>query len=321
MIYTETTKINFLFDWNFPLRQMLGGIIFVFVAALTIFAQTTITTQPDEKTIVIEDAPEMEVLSFGKTVIIKKEAKGVFSFGGDVIVEGRVSGDVGTIGGAIIQKEGAYIGGAVMAFGGSYKPESVNPQRGANAETVMYAGYEEELRELSQNPAQIFAPDFTWAFLAQRFLLVLFWFVISFALTTIAPGAVSRAIARVQISSFKVIGVGFAGFLVAAVATIVCLKFLPDYMSAIVSLMFFVILILSYVFGKTVLQISVGKRLQKRFLPENKQSETLAILLGVIFWTALLSVPYFWILALIVLFSVSVGLVLTGRSANVWQKS
>lgn len=135
MIY-EATKTNFPLDWTLPLRKMLLGTVFVFLACLTIYAQTSITTQPDAKTIVVEDAPEMEVLSFGKTVIVKKEVKGVFSFGGDVIVEGRVSGDVGTIGGTIIQKEDAYIGGAVMAFGGSYKPESRNPLRGANAETV-----------------------------------------------------------------------------------------------------------------------------------------------------------------------------------------
>jgi hypothetical protein len=97
---------------------------------------------PDEKTIIIEDAPEMEVFSFGKTVIVKKEAKGVFSFGGDVLSKEKFQGDVGTIGGTIIQKENAFIGGAVMAFGGSYKPESKSPLRNPNAETVMYAGYE-----------------------------------------------------------------------------------------------------------------------------------------------------------------------------------
>lgn len=313
------TKTNFFIDLTFPLRQILGGIFFVFVACLTIFGQTTITTQPDEKTIVIEDAPEMEVLSVGKTVIIKKEAKGVFSFGGDVIVEGKVSGDVGTIGGAIIQKENAFIGGAVLAIGGSYKPESRNPLRNPEAETVMYAGYEEELRALSQNPSQIFSPEFTWAFLAQRFLLVLFWFVISFALTTIAPGAVSRAIARVQISAFKVAAVGFSSFVAVFLGAMICLKFLPDYISAAAILMLFVVLLVSYVFGKTVLQISVGKRLQKRFLPENKQSETVAILIGVVVWTTLLSLPYVWILALIILFSYSVGLVITARSSNGWQ--
>jgi hypothetical protein len=319
VIYTSAGT-NFFIEWNFPLRQMLGGFIFVLAACLTIFGQTAITTQPDEKTIIIEDAPEMEVFSFGKTVIIKKEAKGVFSFGGDVIVEGKVSGDVGTIGGTIIQKEDAFIGGAVMAFGGSYKPESKNPLRGENAETVMYAGYEEELRNITQNPSQLFSPSFSWAFLAQRFLSVLFWFIISFVFTTIAPGAVSRAVASFRLSTLKVVAIGFSSFVAATIGVIASLSFLPNYVSAIVSLMMFILLVLAYVFGRIALQASIGKQLQKRFLPEDKQSETFAILIGVIFWTFLLSIPYLWIFALLTLLSASIGLVLTSRSLNTWQK-
>jgi hypothetical protein len=49
------------------------------------------------------------------------------------------------------------------------------------------------------------------------------------------------------------------------------------------------------------LQVSIGKQIQKRFLPENKQSETLALLIGAFVWTLLLSIPYLWIFALIVL--------------------
>lgn len=319
MIYTQT-RTNFFVEFNFPLGQLLGGFIFVFAACLTVFAQAAINVAPDDKTIIVEDAPEAEIFSFGKTVVIKKEVKGVFSFGGDVIVEGRVSGDVGTIGGTVIQKENAFIGGAVMAFGGSYKPESAAPLRNPNSETVMYAGYEEELRNLTQNPSSIFSPDYTWAFLAQRSLSVLFWFVLTFAFTTIAPGAVSRAVARFRISTLKIIAVGFSCFLLATLGVMASLSFLPDYLSAIVSLMLFAILILAYVFGRITLQVSLGKQLQKLFMPENRQSETVAILTGVVAWTFFLSLPYVWTLALLILLSASIGLILTARSANVWRK-
>jgi hypothetical protein len=98
------------------------------------------------------------------------------------------------------------------------------------------------------------------------------------------------------------------------------LSFLPNYLSAIVSLMLFVFLLLGYVFGRVALQVSVGKQLQKRFLPESKQSETVAILIGVIVWTLFLSAPYLWLLALIILLSASIGLVLTARSTTGWQR-
>jgi hypothetical protein len=84
--------------------------------------------------------------------------------------------------------------------------------------------------------------------------------------------------------------------------------------------MVFLLLILAYVFGRVTLQLIIGKQLQKQFLPESKQSETLAILIGVIVWTIFLSVPYVWVFALIALISASIGLVLTARSNGGWQK-
>jgi len=319
VIYTNTRTEIFI-DWNFPLLQILGGIFFILVTCLTIFSQTTITSQPDENTVIIQDAPEMEVFSFGKTVIIKKEVKGVLSFGGDVIVEGNVSGEVAAIGGNIIQEEKAFIGGDVIVFGGTYNAKSASPLRNPGKETVMVAVLEDELRNLTKNPSQMFSPSYSWAFLAQRFLSIIFWFIISFAFTTIAPGAVSRAVARFQLSTTKVIAIGFFSFLATTLGVLASLKFLPNYVSAIVSLMLLIFVVLGYVFGRVALQVSVGKQLQKRFLPESKQSETVAILIGVIFWTAFLSVPFFWTLALLILLSASIGLVLTARSTNIWQK-
>jgi RsiW-degrading membrane proteinase PrsW (M82 family) len=85
--------------------------------------------------------------------------------------------------------------------------------------------------------------------------------------------------------------------------------------------MAFALLLLSFIFGRVALQVSVGKQIQKRFLPENKHSETLALLIGAFVWTALLSIPYLWTFALIVLTAASLGLVLTARSTNGWQKT
>lgn len=319
MIYTQT-KAHIFTDWNVPLAQMLGGFVFILAACLTIFPQTSLTTQPGENTVTIEDAPEMEVFSFGKTVIINGEAKGVLSFGGDVIVKGRVSGETAAIGGNIVQEKDAFIGGDIIVFGGTYQARSDKPLRTAGKETVMFAVLEDELRDLTKNPARIFSPALSWAFLAQRFLSVLFWFILTFVFTTLAPGAVGRSIARFHLSTLKVAAVGFASFLALTLGVMASLSFLPNYISAIVSLMLFVFLIFGYVFGRIALQVSFGKRLQKRFLPESFQSETVAILIGVVVWTVFLSIPYFWTMALLALLSAGIGLVLTARSAGGWQK-
>ena len=311
---------NIFAHFQISLRYSFRGFIFIFLTVATLYAQTTITSQPGNETIIIEEARDSEVFSFGKNVVVKQRAKGVLAFGGDIIIEGMVDGDVATIGGSIIQKENAFIGGDVIIFGGTYRPESKNPLRNAGKETVMYAGYEEELRNLTQNPSQLFSPTFSWVFLAQRLLSILFWFIITLTFTTLAPGAVSQAIVRFQLSTLKVIALGFLVFLVTTFGVVASLSFLPNYVSAIVSLMAFILLMLGYVFGRVALQVSIGKQLQKRFFSENKQSETLAILIGVFVWTIFLSIPYFWVFALLILMSSSIGLIFTARTTTGWQK-
>jgi hypothetical protein len=315
--FSITSSISSPYFNPFDLRVVVSAMSVILFASAFAFAQVSVL--PEENTVVVDDAPEMEVFSYGKTVVVKNRAKGVLAFGGDVIVEGTVYGDVAAIGGSVIQKERAYIGGDVIILGGKYKPESSAPLREAGRETVMYAGYEEELRDLSQNPASLFSPSFTLAFVAQRLLSVLFWFVVSLVFATIAPGAVSRAIARFQLSTGKVIAIGAVAFLATTVAVVGSLSVLPNYLSAVFGLMAFVLLMLAYVFGRVALHVSVGKLLLKYLLGDKNRSETFAILLGVVFWTLLLSLPYVWTLALFVLFSAGIGLVLTARARRNWQ--
>ena len=292
-------------------------LLLLFPVALV--GQETAAAQAAGKTIEIQDMPEAEVIAFSKTVIIRKHAKAVFVFGGDVIVEGRVETDVGVIGGNIIQKEGGYIGGDVIVVGGAYRPESKTPLRAEGKETVVFGIFEDELKRLGQDPTQILSPSLTPAFFAQRVLAVLFWFIVTLAFSTIAPGAVGRAIARTKLSSLKVAGFGLGGLIAAIVAVIAAASTLPEYLSAVVWVMTFLLLVLAYVFGRVALQILVGKSIQKFLFPNRKHPESLAILYGVIVWTALLSLPYVWTFVLLTLFAAGIGLVLTARNSDGWR--
>ena len=316
MTYSIASYSSPIRSGPFDLRIFTAAAAFLLLAAILSFAQ--VSNSAADSTFIVEDAPDMEFVVYGKTVIVKNQAKGALAFGGDVIVEGRVYGDVAAIGGSVIQKEGAYIGGDVFVFGGEYKPIGT-PLREEGRETVMYAGYEQELRDLAQNPTALFAPSLSVAFLAQRILSILFWFVVSFGLTTLAPGAVGRAVARYQLSTLKVLAIGVAAFIATTIGVIGSLNVLPNYLSAIFGLMALVLLMLAYVFGRVALHIALGKFLQKYFLNDSRHSETLAILLGVLGWTILLSVPYVWTIALFVLFAAGIGLVLTARPPRTWQ--
>lgn len=292
-----------------------------FIAALysLAVAHPEISVSDDEKTVIVQNAPEQEVYVFGKSVIVRKNAKGVLAIGGDVTVEGRVEGDVATIGGNVIQEETGYIGGDVIVFGGAYKSKSAMPLREPGKETVMFGVLEDEIRDLAQNPSQIFSPSLSWSFFAQRLVVALLWFVISLIMTTIAPGAVSRAVARIQLSALKVCSLGAGAFLLVTISIVGGALALPTFLSATIGAMGFLLLILGYVFGRVALQLSVGKLIQKHLFPENNRSETLATLAGVMVWTVLLSLPYLWILALFSVFAFGIGLIFTARRSVIRQ--
>lgn len=312
---------NLTGEFKLAIWQALFLFATVSCLALAGYSQQPVSIVNEEKLVTIDGIYESEVFPIGKDVLIKGQVKGVLCFGGDVIVEGRVTGDAVSVGGSIIQKKGAFIGGDVIAFGGKYQHDDEVALRNPEGQTVMFAGYEEELRHMAQNPSEIFAPKLTVSFISLRLLAVLFWFVISLVLTTIAPGAVSRAAARFQLSSLKVVGIGFLGFFGGTMLVALCAGFLPSYAGVLVGVMTLILLLLAYVYGRVALQAIIGKWLLKKLMPGGRQSEALALLAGSFTCTLLISLPYVWTFAIFVMLIISVGLVLTGISRGGWKKS
>lgn len=306
-----------------PIRFFQIAVYLLLLQALSVclIANPEIATSDDETTVIVNNAPEQEVYVLGKSVVVNDKAKGVLAVGGDVIVNGRVEGDVATIGGNVVQKENGYIGGDIIVFGGAYKPEAREPLREMNKETVTFGVFEDELRSFGQDPSQLFSPSLSTSFIAQRIVVALLWFVISLVFTTVAPGAVSRAVSRINLSPLKVCGIGSGLFLFVSAILIGAAVTLPSYLAATVIIMGTLLFVLSYVFGRVSLQVSVGKLVQKHLLSENNRSETLATLLGVLIWTLLLSLPYIWLIALFTVFTFGIGLIITGRTPTNWQNT
>src|SRR5882724_9173328 len=134
------------------------GTLFVWVLLLAgaVSGQGVTGAETEEKAVVINGLSEGTVFGVGKSVrIIGTVKQGAISFGGDVIVEGVVDGDVAAIGGSVIQTDGAYIGGDVIVLGGTYR-HGEKPNRNPASMTMMYAGYQQELRDLMRNPSGLF---------------------------------------------------------------------------------------------------------------------------------------------------------------------
>jgi hypothetical protein len=298
---------------------LLAGLLFL---ANIFFAQEPVSIKNEDSLLTVDGVYPSEVFSVGKNVLIRGEANGVLCFGCDVIVEGQVTGDVSTVGGSVFQKETAFIGGDVIVFFGKYLPDNALPLRSAGKQTVIMAGYEEEAKNWAKDPLSIFAPEFTVGFISMRLLALLFWFIVSLVLATIAPGAVGRSVARFQLSLLSVVGFGFIGFVCSFVLAVVCAVSLQNFVGVFIAVMILLLLFLSYVYGRVTLQAVIGKWLLRKFsAPGSKQSEAVALLIGSAICTLLISLPYVWTFSIFVILVVSVGLVLTGIFGGGWKKT
>lgn len=284
-------------------------------------AQTSPAPTPSDSPQVVDGVSDTMAYSVGRSLKITGTVKnGAIALGGDVIVQGTVEGDVAAIGGSVIQMEGARIGGDVMVLGGAYRHLDPQPLRNSAAQTVMYAGYEEELRSIMRNPADLLAPSWSAAYIGLRLLAILFWFVVSLAITAAMPGTVSRGIERLQLSSLRVAVIGFLGALTIGVVVPSSLHYLPSPISLVMGLMALLLILIAGLFGRVIIYAATGRFLQRKFLPAGRNSESVALLLGTTFWITLSSLPYIWPIVVTVVLVTSLGLALTARYRVGWRR-
>lgn len=295
------------------------AVLLLLLASLAANAQESASASKAGDEMVVDGGSD--VFGLGRDVRVRGDVKnGVIAFGGDVIIEGHVGGDAAAIGGSVIQLDGSYVGGDVMVFGGSYR-HAADAARNPAGKTIMFAGYEEELRSLARNPAALLAPEMSLKFLGLRLLAVLFWFVISIALTAVTPGAIGRAAARLQLTFTRVVLIGLVGALVIGPGVGAALHYLPPVLSALVVVTALLLLLLSYLFGRVVVNAVTGRWLQRVLLREERRSESVALLLGAAFWAVVLALPYVWPFLVVALVVVSLGLSLTSRYRLNWRRA
>jgi len=258
----------------------------------------------------------------GKTIRITGTVKqGAIACGGDVIVAGSVEGDVASIGGSVVQLAGAKIGGDVIVMGGTYKHVDTVPQRNGSSMTIMYAGYQEEIRNIMRSPTGLLRPTWSSGYLGIRLLAIAFWFIVALALTAAMPGTISRGSARLQLTTLRVALIGSTGALVVFVGVLASLWVLPQTIGALVGVMSLLLMLVAWLFGRVVLAAATGRWLQRKYIPFAKHSESVALLLGTVFWVLLTSLPYVWPIVVIMMVVVSLGLALTSRYQGGWHRN
>lgn len=307
-----------LFWANILLRVSMLLIAVTFMVG-AIQAQNVPTPTPTESPYIVDGVTETMAYAIGHSLKITGTVRnGAIALGGDVIVQGTVEGDVAAIGGSVIQLEGSRIGGDVMVLGGAYRHADGTPNRNPAAMTIMYAGYEEQLRNIMRNPEDLLAPHWSAGYIGFRVLAILFWFIVSLALTAAMPGTISRGIERLQLSSLRVAVIGVVGALVIGVCVPFALHYLPTPISVLVGLMALLLILVAGLFGRVIIYAATGRWLQRKLFGIGKKSEALALLLGTTFWMILSSLPYIWPFVVAVVLVTSLGLALTARYRVGW---
>jgi hypothetical protein len=294
----------------------------VLLAVMAIYAQAPAPGGPVAETYVVEGVSDTMAYGLGRSVKVTGTVKdGAISLGGDVIVAGRVDGDVAAIGGSVIQLRGASIGGDVIVVGGTYRHDDGVPNRDPGKSTILYAGYEQELRNLIRNPAGMVSPHWSTTYVGLRIVAVLFWFVVSLLVTAVMPGTISRGIARLQLTMGRVAIIGVMGAAIIGAGIPFSLHYLPTPLNVLVGLVAFTLIVAAALFGRVIVYAATGRWLQRKLFPGGATSETVALLLGTAFWIALASLPYIWPLVFSVLIVTSLGLALTARYGISWKQA
>lgn len=294
-----------------------GLLLFLIVAA----AGQPVTAQHpiDPQARVIDGVVNSTVFGMGQSIRITGTVKeGAMAFGGDVIVEGAVEGDVAAIGGSVIQQPGARIGGDVIVLGGIYHHDKEARDRDPKTVTIMYAGYEDQLRQVMREPFSVLHPQLSAVFFGTRLLAILIWFVVSLAVTSVMPNTISRAVTRLQLTSIRVAVIGLVGAVAITLGVLGSLWLLPSILSTAIAILALLLAVVATVFGRVVIIVTTGRWLQRKLSPQLK-SESVMLLLGVTFWIVWSSIPYIWPFVQAGLLVASLGLALTARYRVGWK--
>ena len=297
-----------------------GLLLLVLSMFVAIQAQVA-TSSAVEDPYLVEGVSDTMAYGLGRSIKITGTVKnGAIALGGDVIVQGTVEGDVAAIGGSVIQLEGSRIGGDVIVIGGAYRPASQTPTVTLHGRPLVFAGYEQELRHMMRNPTEMVGPQWSAKYVGFRILAVLFWFVVSLILTLAMPETISQGITRLQLTNIRVAIIGFVGAAIIVAGISFSLHYLPTALSALVSLIASLFILLVWLFGRVVISAATGRWLQRKFLPIGRNSESVALLVGTSFWVALSSLPYVWPFVVAAMIVIGIGLALTVRYRIGWGR-
>jgi len=257
-------------------------LLFLLCGFISLQSQQDFTVTKD--IVVTKDETQDNIITFGGNVLIEgKVEEDIVAFGGSIVVKGEVKGCIMGIGSKITLDSTAIIRGDVYSIGGELNKE---PGCVVEGDTV-YFKTSEDISKFLKDILSI-----SWIPLFQLFNLVMFffWFLLSIVLAAMLPRQISFSSSQIKKSFWPIFGIGLLSIIIYIGVTVFS-ALLSFILIGIPLLFFFVALGLPIqAFGRVVLFYFLGESLLKAFR-RHKISPLVAVILGLVLATIIRFIP------------------------------
>ncbi len=268
--------------------KSLYTVLFILLisAPLSIYAQDKVTIKSD--IYVAEDEIRANVFSFGGNIIIKGKVKeSVFSIGGSITVEGEVGEQILGIGSDIYLKSSSTIMGDIVSIGGSFTRD---PGTIIKGDTLYF-----------KSPGDLFTKDTLISsrifplYLIFKLVTSFIWLIFAIVLALILPRQISFASDQINESFWPIIGTGLLS-LILFIALCLFSALLSLFIIGIPILLSLILLaVIIKILGNVIIFHFCGKSISK-LLGSRHPSILMSIFLGFILITLLTSIPILGVL-------------------------
>jgi hypothetical protein len=259
-------------------------LLFLIFGFLPLNSQQCFTATQD--IYVAEDEEQDNVISFGGNVVIEgKVRESVVTFGGEVTISGEVGELVLGFGSNITLKSSAVIGGDVVSLGGTLEKE---PGCLIQGDTVYFKGFEDLADFLGEGFTGALIPMIIFFKLVSVFIT----FLLALLITALFPRQITLASTQIRNSFWPVVGTGLLS-IIAYVGLVIFATLLSFVLIGIPILIALIIIgIVIKLFGRVVLFYFFGDSLIRAF-GKGKASVFGGMILGFILVSFISFIPIF----------------------------
>ena len=259
-------------------------LLFLIFGFLPLNSQQCFTVTQD--IYVAEDEEQDNVISFGGNVVIEgKVRESVVTFGGEVTISGEVGELVLGFGSNITLKSSAVIGGDVVSLGGKLEKE---PGCLIQGDTVYFKGFEDLTDFLGEGFTGALIPMIIFFKLVSVFIT----FLLALLITALFPRQITLASNQIRNSFWPIVGTGLLSIIVY-VGLVIFATLLSFVLIGIPILIALIIIgIVIKLFGRVVLFYFFGDSLIRAF-GKGKASVFGGMILGFILVSFISFIPIF----------------------------